>query len=67
VRFAGQHGLPVAIKAAHGGGGRGLMRTGLMLEAGADPGRTASQSIWAERRGFDLVAAGEHVFFHGPA
>jgi len=38
-----------------------------MLEAGGDPRGTAGQTIWTERRGFDLVAAGDHAFFHGPA
>jgi len=34
------------------------MRAGLMLGTGGDPGGTADQAIRAERRGFDLVAAG---------
>jgi alkanesulfonate monooxygenase SsuD/methylene tetrahydromethanopterin reductase-like flavin-dependent oxidoreductase (luciferase family) len=41
------------------------MRTGLMLGTAGDPG-TAAEARRAEQLGFDLVAAGEHVFFHGP-
>ena len=42
------------------------MRAGLMLGTGGDPGDIAEEARHAERLGFDLVAAGEHVFFHGP-
>ena len=42
------------------------MRVGLMLGTGGDPGDIAEEARHAERLGFDLVAAGEHVFFHGP-
>jgi alkanesulfonate monooxygenase SsuD/methylene tetrahydromethanopterin reductase-like flavin-dependent oxidoreductase (luciferase family) len=31
-----------------------------------DPGDIAGEARHAERLGFDLAAAGEHVFFHGP-
>ena len=42
------------------------MRTGLMLGTAGDPGAVAAEARRAEQLGFDLVAAGEHVFFHGP-
>jgi alkanesulfonate monooxygenase SsuD/methylene tetrahydromethanopterin reductase-like flavin-dependent oxidoreductase (luciferase family) len=42
------------------------MRAGLMLDPSGDPGGVAGEARWAEQAGFDLVTAGEHVFFHGP-
>jgi alkanesulfonate monooxygenase SsuD/methylene tetrahydromethanopterin reductase-like flavin-dependent oxidoreductase (luciferase family) len=42
------------------------MRTGLMLGTAGDPGAVAAEARRAEELGFDLVAAGEHVFFYGP-
>ena len=38
-----------------------------MLGTTGDPGDIAGEARHAERLGFDLAAAGEHVFFHGPA
>jgi len=37
-----------------------------MLGTTGDPGDIAGEARHAERLGFDLAAAGEHVFFHGP-
>jgi alkanesulfonate monooxygenase SsuD/methylene tetrahydromethanopterin reductase-like flavin-dependent oxidoreductase (luciferase family) len=37
-----------------------------MIGTSGDPGDVAGEARHAERLGFDLVAAGEHVFFHGP-
>ena len=37
-----------------------------MLGTTGDPGGIAGEARRAERLGFDLAAAGEHVFFHGP-
>jgi alkanesulfonate monooxygenase SsuD/methylene tetrahydromethanopterin reductase-like flavin-dependent oxidoreductase (luciferase family) len=37
-----------------------------MLDTAGDPGNVCDEARQAERLGFDLVAAGEHVFFHGP-
>ena len=37
-----------------------------MLGTTGDPGGIAGEARHAERLGFDLAAAGEHVFFHGP-
>jgi alkanesulfonate monooxygenase SsuD/methylene tetrahydromethanopterin reductase-like flavin-dependent oxidoreductase (luciferase family) len=37
-----------------------------MLDTAGDPGNVGDQARQAERLGFDLIAAGEHVFFHGP-
>jgi alkanesulfonate monooxygenase SsuD/methylene tetrahydromethanopterin reductase-like flavin-dependent oxidoreductase (luciferase family) len=37
-----------------------------MLDPSGDPGGVAGEARWAEQAGFDLVTAGEHVFFHGP-
>ena len=37
-----------------------------MIGTSGDPGDVAGEARDAERLGFDLVAAGEHVFFHGP-
>ena len=42
------------------------MRAGLALEGAGDPGNVCDEARQAERLGFDLIAAGEHVFFHGP-
>ena len=40
------------------------MQVGLTL--GREQRRTAEQAREAEEQGFDLIAAGEHLFFHGP-
>ncbi|WP_153506438.1 LLM class flavin-dependent oxidoreductase [Cumulibacter manganitolerans] len=40
------------------------MRVGVTL--GRDQQQTAAQARTAEEQGFDLIAAGEHLFFHGP-
>ena len=40
------------------------MRVALFI--GLDPARTVEQAREAEALGFDGVASGEHVFFHGP-
>ena len=40
------------------------MRVGITL--GREQTRTAEQAAEAEDQGFDLIAAGEHLFFHGP-
>lgn len=37
-----------------------------MIGTSGDPGDAAGDACHAERLGFGLVAAGEHVFFHGP-
>jgi alkanesulfonate monooxygenase SsuD/methylene tetrahydromethanopterin reductase-like flavin-dependent oxidoreductase (luciferase family) len=42
------------------------VRAGLALEGAGDPGNVCDEARQAERLGFDLIAAGEHVFFHGP-
>jgi alkanesulfonate monooxygenase SsuD/methylene tetrahydromethanopterin reductase-like flavin-dependent oxidoreductase (luciferase family) len=42
------------------------VRAGLLIGTSGDPGDVAGEARHAERLGFDLVAAGEHVFFHGP-
>jgi probable F420-dependent oxidoreductase len=42
------------------------MKAGLMLGAVADPADLPGAARRAEELGFDLVTAGEHVFFHGP-
>jgi alkanesulfonate monooxygenase SsuD/methylene tetrahydromethanopterin reductase-like flavin-dependent oxidoreductase (luciferase family) len=42
------------------------MKAGLMIGTSGDPGDVADEARRAERLGFDLVTAGEHVFFHGP-
>lgn len=42
------------------------MRVGLVLPGGADPAAAVAAARRAEELGFDLVASGEHVFFHGP-
>lgn len=42
------------------------MRVGLVLPGAADPGAAVATARRAEELGFDLVASGEHVFFHGP-
>jgi probable F420-dependent oxidoreductase len=40
------------------------MRVGVTL--GYDQAAVARDARWAEEAGFDQVAAGEHLFFHGP-
>ena len=47
-------------------GEREQLRAGLMLDPAGDPGGVAGAARWAEQAGFDLVTAGEHLFFHGP-
>ena len=42
------------------------MRAGLVLDTGGEPGDVADEARRAERLGYDVVAATEHVFFHGP-
>lgn len=42
------------------------MRFGLMLDPAVDPAEVPDQARHAEQLGFDFVACGEHVFFHGP-
>ena len=42
------------------------MRAALMLDVAGEPGDAPAEARWAERSGFGLLAAGEHVFFHGP-
>ena len=42
------------------------MLLGLMIDPAADPAGTPAQARTAEQLGFDFVACGEHVFFHGP-
>ena len=37
-----------------------------MLDPAADPAAVPDQARQAEDAGFDFLAAGEHVFFHGP-
>jgi alkanesulfonate monooxygenase SsuD/methylene tetrahydromethanopterin reductase-like flavin-dependent oxidoreductase (luciferase family) len=42
------------------------MRAGLVIDTGGEPGDIAGEARQAERLGFDLAAATEHVFFDGP-
>ena len=42
------------------------MRAGLVLDTAGEPGDIAAEARAAERLGFDLAAATEHVFFEGP-
>jgi alkanesulfonate monooxygenase SsuD/methylene tetrahydromethanopterin reductase-like flavin-dependent oxidoreductase (luciferase family) len=37
-----------------------------VLDTGGEPGDVADEARRAERLGYDVVAATEHVFFHGP-
>jgi probable F420-dependent oxidoreductase len=43
------------------------MRIGLMVPPQLDPGRMVPLAQHAEKLGYDLLACGEHVFFHAPA
>ncbi|MGE5289973.1 MAG: LLM class flavin-dependent oxidoreductase [Micromonosporaceae bacterium] len=42
------------------------MRVGLMLPPGGEQGEVTGLARTAEASGFDFLACGEHVFFHGP-
>lgn len=42
------------------------MRSGVMIGQPEVPGGLAAEARRAEQLGFDLLASGEHVFFHGP-
>jgi alkanesulfonate monooxygenase SsuD/methylene tetrahydromethanopterin reductase-like flavin-dependent oxidoreductase (luciferase family) len=42
------------------------VKAGLMLDPSGEPGGVAGEARWAEQAGFDLITAGEHLFFHGP-
>lgn len=42
------------------------MRSGVMIGQLEGPGGLAAEARRAEQLGFDLLASGEHVFFHGP-
>ena len=42
------------------------MQIGLMFPPGHDPAHVGPFARRAEEQGFDFVACGEHVFFHGP-
>jgi probable F420-dependent oxidoreductase len=42
------------------------MRSGVMIGHLEAPGGLAAEARRAEQLGFDLLASGEHVFFHGP-
>ncbi len=42
------------------------MRVGLQLDVAGDPAEALTEARTAEALGYDLVTAGEHVFFHGP-
>jgi len=42
------------------------MRSGVMIGQPEAPGGLAAEARRAEQLGFDLLASGEHVFFHGP-
>lgn len=42
------------------------MRLGLMIPPQLDPRQLVPMAVRAEEQGFDFVACGEHVFFHGP-
>lgn len=46
-------------------GGYGV-RVGLQLDPAVDPAEVADEARRTEELGFDLISAGEHVFFHGP-
>ncbi len=65
VRFAEQHGLPVAIKAAHGGGGRGLRIARDLAEVGPLFEAAVREATAAFGRGECFVEAyvehGRHV------
>ena len=65
VRFAERHGLPVAIKAAHGGGGRGLRIARDITEVGALFDAAVREASAAFGRGECFVEAyverGRHV------
>jgi alkanesulfonate monooxygenase SsuD/methylene tetrahydromethanopterin reductase-like flavin-dependent oxidoreductase (luciferase family) len=37
-----------------------------MLDVAGEPADVPAEARWAEQAGFDLLAGGEHVFFHGP-
>lgn len=42
------------------------MRVGLLVPPQLDPRQVVPMAVRAEEQGFDFVACGEHVFFHGP-
>jgi probable F420-dependent oxidoreductase len=42
------------------------MRVGLMIPPQLDPRHLVPMAVRAEEQGFDFIACGEHVFFHGP-
>ena len=46
--------------------GAGPMRAGLMMPPGAPASHVTALARDAEELGFDFLACGEHVFFHGP-
>jgi alkanesulfonate monooxygenase SsuD/methylene tetrahydromethanopterin reductase-like flavin-dependent oxidoreductase (luciferase family) len=42
------------------------VRVGLQLDPAGDPAGVADEARRTEELGFDLLSAGEHLFFHGP-